>query len=616
MADITYIPEDEEKEALGLLRDEIDDWKNGDIDITDSVSYTMRDEIKDARKNYYGKFDAETDTSTGLEKIFVPLTEWSVESMIKNIDLDTKDIMIKAPTQDKIGTAEVLRLIVQNFLKRVNFGESLNDIQRRTVIDGTAIVKVIKSYSDEYKRYIPDIRIVDFLNFYIDPAARNIQDASAVIEKNVVTMDEFYSMASKGKWNNVKLASPINERRFDADSAATGFSVSEVPIIEVYERWGKIDKSWVTKKEEDEDKWVDGIIIASGMETDGTPVIHKIAFNKKKIKPYEECWMRKTPARWAGRGIPEQLRGLQLYVNSTVNIRRNNALLIQNGIFKIRKGAGITQQNLTALKAGGAIPVDNMEDIEELRTGDIKASSYQDEQAIYALADRVAGTRELPTNDSMAPTTAVIQERDVKSAANMIQENVGFFLTRLFKRHIIPLIIESLEDRETLRITGDPETIKVFDDNIINYFVNNAVIDYYKRTGIYPTQQEIDLQKELARKKFQKMGSDRFIEIWKENFDVDYDADIVITEDTIDKAVVAKQLTDLLLVATKMPGTNLDIAAIQRQILDVLGLEGSQLTNKPTTLMAQGNELPNPGGQTPTPMNIQQATMPMGGSGR
>lgn len=616
MENIIYILKDEEREALGIIRDEIDDWKEGGIDITDSVSYDMRNEVKDARKNYYGKFNVEIDPDTKLEKIFVPLTEWSCESMIKNIDLDTKDITIKAPVAEKIGIAEVLRLIVQNFLKRINFGEALNDIQRRTVIDGTSIVKVIKSYSDEYKRYVPDIRIVDFLNFYIDPASRSIQEASAVIEKNVMTMDEFYIMANKGKWENVKLAKPITDTTLNVDSAATGFTTSEVPLIEVYERWGKIDKSWITKKEEDKDKWIDGIIVASGIEDDATPIIHKISFNKKKIKPYEECWMRKTPARWAGRGVPEMLKGLQLYVNSTVNIRRNNALLIQNGTFKIRKGAGVTQQNLSSLKAGGAIPVDNMDDIEELRTGDIKASSYQDEQAIYALADRVAGTRELPSNESMAPTTAVIQERDVRSAANMIQENVGFFLTRLFKRHIVPLIVESLEDREVLRITGDPDTIKTFDENIISYFVNNAVIDYYKKTGIYPSQTEIDIQKEIARKKFKRMGSDRFIEIWKDNFDTNYDCDIVITNDLIDPSVVAKQLTDLLLVATKMPGTNLDIAAIQRQILDVLGLEGSQLTNKPTTLMAGGNELPNPMGQVPTAMNQQQATMPMGGSGR
>jgi hypothetical protein len=611
-----YIPTDEEKDMLGIIQDEITDWKEGNIDVTDSISYEMRDEVKEARRNYYGQFEEATDKETGLPKIWVPMTEWSCESMIKNIDLDTKDITIKAPVADKIGTAEVLRLIVQNFLKRVNFGETLNDIQRRTVIDGTSIVKVIKSYSDEYKRYVPDVRIVDFLNFYIDPAARSIQEASAVIEKNVVTIDEFEAMAKKGKWINVEKATPLTETQYNQDSAATGFTDSEVPLIEIYERWGKIDKSWVTEKEEDEGKWVSGVIIASGLENQGTPVIHKVSFNKKSYKPYEECWMRKTPSRWAGRGIPEQLAGLQLYVNSIVNIRRNNALLIQNGIFKIRKGAGITQQNISSLKAGGAVPVDNMEDIQELRTGDIKSSSYQDEQSIYQLADRVSGTRELPTNDSMAPTTAVIQEKDVKSAANMIQENVGFFLTRLMKRHIIPMIIDSLEDREVLRITGDPETIKKMDDDIINYFVNNAVLDYYKKTGTYPSQQEIDTQKEVARKKFQKMGTDRFIEIWKENFDVDYDAEIVITEDLIDKAVVAKQLTDLLLTATKMPNTSLDVNAIQRQILDVLGLEGSQLTNKPQMPMAGGNELPNPGGQTPTPMNIQQATMPMGGSGR
>ena len=610
MPRLAYIPSAEEAEALGVTRTELANWKYGTIDITDDVSYTMRNEIKSARKNFYGKFIKETDTATNLDKIFVPLTEWSVETMVKNVDLDTRHIQIKAPNASSVGIASVFRMILQNFMKKIKFGELLNDIQRRTIIDGTCVVKVTNKYSREHKRKMVNVSIVDLLNFFIDPAARSIQESSAVIEMNLITKEELNRY--RGKWDNLEYVQPISTGYLGTEAAASGFTKQEVPLIDIYERWGLIDKSWATKREEDKGKWVEGLIIASGINS--APVIHKIMLNDKGVRPYEECWMKRTPSRWHGRGIPEILKGLQLYLNSIVNIRRNNALLLQNGIFKVRKGAGITQQSLTSLKAGGAIPVDNMDDIEELRTGDIKASSYQDEMAIYVMAERVTGTKELPSNTSMEPTTAVIQERDVKSAANMVQENLGLFLQRLFKRHIIPLLIDSLEDREVIRITGNPEDIEEFDNNIIDYFLGLAILDYYKKYGIYPKDQEIEAEREKAKKKLSKMGVDRFLEIWKENFDVDFDIDIDITAEEFDKAVMAKQLNDLLFAYSKLPGTNLDVNAVMRAVLDLLGLPGNQLINKnqPAQVL-QGQELATPGKEIPTPQGLQEQVMPLGG---
>jgi len=215
----------------------------------------------------------------------------------------------------------------------------------------------------------------------------------------------------------------------------------------------------------------------------------------------------------------------------------------------------------------------------------------------------------------MAPTTAVIQQRDVKSAATMIQENLEFFLKRLFKRHLIPLIVDSLEDREIMRITGAPEDIQEIDNAIVDYFTNEAILEFYKKTGNYPTQGEIDMEKERARKKFQRMGTDRFLEVWKDQFDENFDVDIMVTTEEFDKEVIMKQLNDLLFAYAKMPGSNLDVNAIMRQMLDIMGLQGSSLMVKEPVPVMGGQELPNPQGGMTTAFSQQQATMPMGGTG-
>lgn len=586
-----YLPSKYEKQALTLIENERASWEWGNVWVSNDASFVIRDEIDGARKNYYGIFEKGKDSETGLERLWVPLTEWSVEGMVKNVDLDTKDVNIKSPEAKYNPVASTLKCILFNILGKIHFGETLNNLIRRTCIDGTGIVKVYEKYSDEFKKKMIQVKVIDPLNIIIDPTFESLQEVP-LIERVIMTRDEIYN---QGGWKNLEEIT---------------YKKGSVPTTAVYERWGKIPLSLITKRESDENKWLEGCIICSGAPGDEDnaslksfkpAVVHKIFINKKGIKPYEEICLKKVPGRGWGRGIPEMLKGLQKWLNTVVNVKRNNALIFQTGLFKVKKGSGITRQQIEKLGAGGAIPVDNMEDIQPLRTDDLKPSVYREEIDIMSMADRVSGIFEMARGEtlpsSMPATTAILQEKGSRSTFSLIQENIGLLLERLFKRHIIPSTIENLTEGEVLRITGQPEDLEKIDEAGINYLINEEIAKYKKQHGRAPLFGDIQELKVKAQNHLKKFGKDRFVEIVKHIFDTSYDVEVYITDEKFDKSVMVKQLTDLLFAFGRIPGINLDIDAITKEILDIMGISGSRFIKKvePPVMqqqMQQGQAMP------------------------
>ena len=564
-----YNPTDKEKIAMGLILREKSAWENMNVQVSNDVSYSMRDEIDTYRKNYYGVFEEAIDPDTKLEKLWIPLTEWTVETVIKNIDLDTKDITIKSPQAKDSQAAQIIRLVTLHFLRLIGFGEFLNDFTRRLTIDGTAIAKCVKRWSNEYNRNLPYLSIVDPLNLIIDPSAHSMHDVP-VIERAIMTIEEVEKM----DWDNKELIQ---------------YSKGSVPTATIYERWGLVPES-ILSEGGDENKWVSGTIIASAQPkvddvsstteqlADQVLVIHKIKRDTNSFKPYEECWYKRVPNRWHGRPPAEMIKGLQSWLNTVVNIRRDELMNRLAGKYKYRKGMGITRQQLESIKAGGAIPVDNMDDIMPLHENDVQGSAYQEPSEIIGMAERVTGTHDV---ESIAPslpaTTAVLKDRGSKSAFALTQENIGMCLERLVKRHIIPLVIDSLKQGEIIRITGEERDLMTIDDLMITDAYNKKIVNSLIKNRKLPTLEEVTMFKDALAEDMTKKGKDRDVTILKEYFDVNYDVVVEFTDEKFDKAIMVRNLIDLI--QAQLPG--MDGEALAREVAELMGLSGSRFTTNP-----------------------------------
>ena len=564
--ELKYEPTDEDKKVIQIMRDEKTEWEEGQVWATDKVHYKMRDIIQKARKNYLGKFDVETDEVTGRKKYFVPLTEDMTETVVKNIDLDTLDINIRSTNPNGYASSNILRYLISYFMRKNYWGEILNEMLRLFCIDGTVILKNLKNYDKKLNRQVIKSRIVDRTNFIIDPSEDNIQEAGAVIERNVLRKSEI----EKYPWKNVEYVSETTS--FNRLNTLIGAEVkTQVPYVEVFERWGELP---IGK----DGKWVSAVAIVSDL--DANPVVHLVKENKKGIKPYEECRYRKLFGRWDGRGIGEMLIPLQRYLNETVNLRINAARIAQLGLFKVRKGSGITRQLLKSLISGGAIPVTRMEDIAELRVPDIKESSYRDEETTYNWAQKVTGAFDVSRGEglpaSQPATTAMLQEKGSKSGFNLIQENLGMFLSRVFERHIIPLLIENLKMDDVISIVGSPKELKELDNNYINKKTKDYYINSMKK-GKLPSGEDVAMFKDLQQQMLSKFGKNRYLSDLKKVLSGwEYEVQIFVTKESFNKAVIVEQLNSLLLNYSQVPGISLDQDAIIKEILDLMGIGGAR----------------------------------------
>ena len=602
------LPQDIKSAAIQLLKEEKTSWQDATCFVTDRVAFKMRELIRVLRKNYWGVFDKPTDKASGRDKIWIPLTESVVETSVKNIDLDTKDINLRAKTAEAIGTANLLRHILKDKLDRMGFGELLDKFERSLCIDGTAVWKTIEEKGKDGK---PKLCVyqVDLLNFYIDPVAESIEETPAVIERAVMDMEDFQEMDGWQDKDAVFASTGLSPNDQNLDAA---FKRGDVKSVEVFERWGLMPKYLLSGNPEDKEL-VHGHIVVSNL--DSSAAVHLIEKAKDR-KPYEEAWYTRVPGRWYGRGPAEKVMMLQLWLNTIVNIRITRSYVSQLGIFKIKKGSGVTPAMISRLTVNGALTVNSMEDIEQMAIQEASQASYTDEANIKNWADRVTSSYESVTGEglpsSTTATSAVLQTRAAEGAFGLVREGLGLFLQRWLKYQAIPIIKKSITRDQVFRITGDPEELRVIDERVVNQLLYKAMSELNKK-GILFSVQDVMRERERLMDKFAAMGTDRYVKLLEDVDFEDMDVETYITNENIDKGVLLQNLTTILQTSAAAD-IGIDPASVAQAAMDVMGVDTYTFRrrkpmqpppNQPNPQNMQRPPMPNQPGQAP---NVPQET--------
>lgn len=599
----TYEPTDAEKEMLRIMLSEKSAWEDGEVFAIEKLSFIMRNIVKKARKNFYGVFDEEVDPVTQRKKIWVPLTEWVVENVIKNIDIDTKDIHVEPMKSESSVSAEFFNFILRNRLEKAQFGKILNANNQNIVVDGTGFLKAWKE-DGELK-----ITYQDRLHIIVDPAVSCADESPSIIEENVLSLPEFQQYTDWKNIDAVKGSKNVDRSGIAERGIGSTSRESEVPYVRVYERYGYAPKFVLTGNEKDRDEYVYVLAVAS--ELDSTPVIHKIKEVKKH--PYQDFKFKEVLNRFDGRGIPEKLLSIQEYVNETVNTRLNTARIVQLGLWRV--GAGVTTKQLKELFSGAAIRA-NQGDVERLNTGTIDASSYKDEEVAYEWAKRVTQTtNEDEVAASKPATNALIEERGANKGYDLIVENIYLNLAKFLKEKVVPIIIDTLKEGEIEKITGDPQAIAKLEEPFVRNLVRSKNSQAFMETGQYlyqSAEQEQQAIVQLMQEMNKQYGNKRFIPILKQAFDTDYEIRIDPAGDVINKGVLAKQLTDVLSMLTGAGVPITELKDVAQELFDTMGLPGEKLVEKIGTTQQMSTAVnPQEVGTMSPPIEATQVPKPV-----
>ena len=569
--DKAYEPTEAELEIIRIMKAEKTAWEDGEVFVTDRVAFVMRNVLKQARKNFFGIFDEPDDPVTGRKKIWVPLTEWVVENVVKNIDIDTKDIHVEPMKPEASVSAEMFNFILRNKLEKAGFGKTLNANNQNIVIDGSGNLKAWKEDGQ--------LKIVyqDSLHVIADPSVQCLDESPAIIEENILSLPEFREYKD---WNNKEFVTgskTVSRYGIAEPSVSKSANSSEVPYVRVYERYGWSPKFVLTGNKDDRDEYIYTLSVVS--ELDGKPVVHVI--KEVKNHPYQDFKFKDVLNRLLGRGIPEKLFEIQKYVNETVNTRLNTARVVQLGMWRI--GAGVTSKQLKELFSTSGIRA-NQGDIERLNTGTIDASSYKDEEVAYEWAKRVTQTtNEDEAAGSKPATTSLIEERGANKGYDLIVENIYLNLAKFIKEKVVPIIIDTLKEGEIEKITGDPQAIAKLEEPFVRNLVRTKNAQAFMETGQYIFQnaeQEQMAIAQLMQEMNKQYGNKRFVPILKNAFDTEYEIRIDPAGDVINKGLLAQQLTNVMTMLTGAGVPITELKDVAQELFDTMGLPGEKLVEK------------------------------------
>lgn len=557
--------------AVAIIKEEVQKYDEPMFFVTEKVAFSMRDLIRKLRKNYWGIFDTDKkDKVTNKDNIWVPLTRLVVDTVRKNVDVDSRDTNVFARNKQGIVTAKIIRNYVRDWQNRSFFGEALNDLILDLCIDGTAVWKTLPTRRNG--KLVLDRRKVELLNCYLDPNAESIQAAFRFTERSLMTADEVEGM----DWmNNENIKTTTNLHRAEKDLTNT---VSNGNYVDVYEMWGKIPESLITGQEfkRKENKMVDGRIVVSGIET-GDIRVHVIERNTFKdadgniIKPYEEARFIKVSNRWYGVGPAEMVLQLQEWVNRVVNLRIKKNTNASLGLFKIRNGSGVTQQQLDNLVSSGVIKLNNLDDMDNMRIDEAGNGSYEDEKIAKQWAFEVTSTydtaRGAPLPASASATATVIEDRNSKSAFIIIKEAIGLFQERWMTRHVLPYIPKLIKQESLIKIFADFEDIEMLRQRVVAQVAMKELDKTYDKTGIVPTMEEVLFAMEDAMNRLRTDG-DLFVDTVEDIVANQYDVKVVFTNEEMDVALTVQNL--LALAPMIPPSAQQQVLA---QAIDLLGLD-------------------------------------------
>jgi hypothetical protein len=587
------------KEAIELVNSEWRTYENAVVFVTEKVAFNLRNLIKTLRKNYWGIFDTDTDPVTGKKMTWIGITEWICDTWVKNSDRDSGDIRVKAKNGLARGLTTIVRYIVTNWMDKEIFGETIDETERQMAIDGSHIWKTYKGY-DENGKVCLERCDVDLLNAYFDPTAKSIQKAYRFTERSLQTPEDIAGMDGWMDTDNLKGSSGLHPT--DTNLRSTNPS-DTTKYVDVWETWGWIPKRLITGEDKDKGS-VQGHIVVSNLQGGVENArVHLIETNPSGLKPYEEGHTKKILGRWLARGPAESVMMLQSWINMIVNIRKVKHQVSQLGIYKLKKGSGVSPQNVSKMVANGVITVNSMDDVEQFVMNEASQSSYKDEDTAVNWAQRVTSSYDAVTGETMpvgtTATNGIIQQKAAGSSFIMFKKQIGFFLERWLKRHAIPILTQMLTVGDIIRMTADPSELEQFDDLFVNYLTAKK-IDEDAKKGITYQPEEVLLEMQRAKTKLRKMGIDRYIELVKEINLTDYDVLVYTDDEKFNPSVQVEQLMNMLKVVPQYQN------GIAKSIFDIMGIDSRQLEDRqslPNMAMNMMNDqVLNPQSQ---PINIK-----------
>ena len=331
---------------------------------------------------YRGVFDSSRQNYTGRANLFVPYIFSTIETVHPRITASKPKILVLPREQSDYPKADAVGAMLDYRWQTMDMQEKLKMVVKQMLIYGVGVLKLywdFKGERDDVERDEPCADIVDLYDFFLDPNAHCIEDASYVVHKSIRTLEYIknagiYENLQKLKDEEIQQTSEYKTER----DSTLGLSRPKKKGIELLEYWGKADLG-------------DGEQEAVITVANKTTVIRAVPnpYNHQK-KPFISFHDNPMPLEFWSLGEVEPLRSLQYELNDVRNQRMDNVTSILHKMWKVSNNADVDESELV-WRPGGVVHVNDMTGVEPLEVTDVTGSSYNEETLIKGDIQQTSG---------------------------------------------------------------------------------------------------------------------------------------------------------------------------------------------------------------------------------
>ena len=470
--------------VFSLIENEINDYLTKDFEISEGYRFSQYKLVKRISLFANGIYKKGKVDKQKNYKLWIDISSPRIDSEVKNIDFDTKDILLYSDSKKDTGAMMLCNLELRKWLRKTGKAEEINDDVEQGSGWGNVVWKKIKG----------GYETVDLKNFYvINQTAKTLNDTPA-IERHILTQS--YLRTKKGVWKNIdEVIKSCGNKGFSATPQGTTEN-KETPYYEIYERNGEVSEAALFEAQGkaggDENKYVLAKIICAGLKMGSSEGKYVLFAKEIPAMPYKEYHRGRWNGRWFRVGIYELLFDIQYRANEISNqiaiglkwasktiFTSSDNLLRRNILKDLNSGAIIKTTNLTQLNV-------RMEGMDQL---------IADWNRLMTTADRLCNSYEIVTGEGMPAGTSfklgALTNQNATKLFDFLREKLSLALQSVFEDWVVDDLVASLKREEVIRLTGDEDGVRQFYETLINgWYINNLL-----RMPPHTTEQALEIKK-------------------------------------------------------------------------------------------------------------------------
>lgn len=523
--------------------------------------YVTSDLYEDVNKTYAylnsKHISGETD-SQGREKPFFNIVVAARNIYYRATDIDRKNIEIKATKSSDVVSAFMATVLLQDWMRKENFGAFLNDWGLDLAGFNSSVVKFVEQDGELHSMVVPWSRlIVDPINF----------DSNPKIELLELTEAQLYQR-NYDKDMVEKLCDAVKAREL-ADGTKQD---NKSNYIKLYEIHGLFPLSYLTGKDKDEDEYVQQMHVVSfvASKEKGQFDDFTLASGREEQDPYMlTSLLPATDGSISLDGSVKSLFEAQWMMNHTVKSIKDQLDIASKLIFQTSDGNFVGRNVLSAIEQGDILIHKVNEPLAQVNNTSHDISAQQSFQQMWkGLSNEITGVSEsmmgniAPSGTAWRQVEALLQESH--SLFELMTENKGLYIEAMLRKFVIPFLKKKIDTTDEVTGILEAHNISKIDAMYIpqeakrrfNAEAVEKVIKAIETDDLTQAPQPYDAQSAEAgvREDLAPLGNQRFFKpsdaddkTWKEALkDLEWELEVNITGEAVDKQTVLTTLSTAL----------------------------------------------------------------------